>query len=68
MSKYCESENLYDGKSELFRIYYDKSGTNFDEMLRIELITLIYYFENRWLIFKAIKSELMNEILIISKN
>lgn len=68
MSKYCHSENLYDGKSELFRVYYDKNSSFFEEFLLIELLAISEAYQNKWQIFKAFKSEIINDIIIISKN
>jgi hypothetical protein len=55
---------LKSGEVELFRIYYDKNNTTFDEMLIIEQISVFDAFKKNWKILKAFDSVYIYPFLV----
>lgn len=66
---YSTSNNrqLPDGKSEIYRIYYDKNYSSFNNILLIETITIYHARLNNYKIFKALASNYI-ETYLICKN
>ena len=66
-SKYSQKPKLDGNKSEVFRVYYDKNRTTFDEFLITEHLAISRAAEMKWLIFKAFPSKFI-EAYMICKN
>jgi len=53
---YISRPKLDGNKTEVYRIYYDKNITSFDEFLLIEHFALVKASQKKWKIFHAFPS------------
>lgn len=63
-SKYAQWSKLDGNKTEVFRVYYDKNFTTFDEFLLIEHLSLIHAAQRKWKIFHAFPSIFIDPFMI----
>lgn len=63
-SKYTQRPKLDGNKTEVFRVYYDKNSTTFDEFLLMEHFSLIHAAQKKWKIFHAFPSIFMDPYII----
>ena len=60
-------ETLETGESEIFRIYYDKNSTSFNEILIIEQVSLYEAHKEEWKILKAFGTSYI-QFFLVCKN
>lgn len=63
-SKYSMRPKIEGDKSEVFRVYYDRNTTSFNEFLLMENFSLIPAAKMGWRIFKAYPSFFIDPYLI----
>jgi hypothetical protein len=62
-SQYAKRDGIK-GMSEMFRIYYDKNKTSFDEMLYLEFLSITSLIKSDYKIAKAFPCNSLGPIII----
>jgi len=63
-SQYSMRPKLDGDKTEVFRVYYDKNSTSFNEFLIIEHFSIVEAARNKWKIFHAFPSYFIDPYMI----
>jgi hypothetical protein len=63
-SQYMVRPKIDENKTEVFRVYYDKNSTSFDEFLIIEHYAISQAAKEKWKIFKAYPSVFIDPYMV----